>query len=55
MLKHTASAIAPVLTLLFNQSLKSCIVPQDWKAAHVTLFLRFPLLKPLRIFDLSPY
>ena len=36
MLKHTAAAIAPALTLLFYQSLKSSIVPEDWKVTHVT-------------------
>ena len=36
MLKHTACAIAPQLSTLFNLSLSSGIVPTDWKLSNVT-------------------
>ena len=36
MLKFTAGAIAPGLTLLFNKSLKSGVVPKEWKIARIT-------------------
>ena len=36
MLKHTACAIAPQLSTLFNLSLPSGIVPTDWKLSNVT-------------------
>ena len=34
-LKETANEIAPMLTCLFNQSLATGEVPQDWKKAYV--------------------
>lgn len=35
LLKETASNIAPMLTLIYQTSLKQCMVPTDWKKALV--------------------
>ena len=35
MLKHTASAIAPSVTELFNHSIHTGQLPKDWKVSHV--------------------
>ena len=35
MLKHTASAIAPSVTELFNHSIRTGQLPKDWKVSHV--------------------
>jgi hypothetical protein len=35
LLKECANEIAPIITLLFNQSLLSGVIPQDWKIANV--------------------
>ena len=35
-LKNCAMELAPVLTRLFNMSLKSGVFPDEWKLAHVT-------------------
>ena len=34
-LKELATEIAPILTILFQISLESGVVPSDWKTAHV--------------------
>ena len=34
-LKETAQQIVPSLTLLFNKSLHSAVVPDEWKLANV--------------------
>ena len=34
-LKELATEFAPVLTVIFNASLKQGIVPEDWRTAHV--------------------
>ena len=34
-LKETAEEVAPMLTHLFNQSLRTGEIPQDWKKAYV--------------------
>ena len=34
-LKEVASEIAPSLTLIYRASMKSGIVPKDWKSAHI--------------------
>ena len=34
-LKETANVLAPMLTCLFNQSLTTGDIPQDWKKAYV--------------------
>ena len=36
MLKATAVAIAPSVTMLFNLSIKNCELPFEWKLAHIT-------------------
>ena len=35
-LKHTAFETAPLLTHLFNQSLRNGVVPVSWKQANIT-------------------
>ncbi|MCY3928348.1 MAG: hypothetical protein OXG81_08735, partial [Acidobacteria bacterium] len=39
-LKHTSAQIAPMLTHLFQQSLRDSIIPSIWKKAYVTLFIK---------------
>ena len=39
-LKETAQQIAPSLTLLFNKSLHSAVVPDEWKLANVVPVLK---------------
>jgi hypothetical protein len=34
-LKELATDIAPILTIIFQISLESGVVPSDWKTAHV--------------------
>ena len=42
-LKETASAIAPALTILYNKQLKHHEIPEDWRTATITAVLgRFP-------------
>ena len=36
-LKESAQTIAPSLTLLFNKSLHSAVVPHKWKLANVVV------------------
>ena len=35
MLKNTAAFIAPSITKLFNQSIKSGRIPSEWKSSYV--------------------
>ena len=35
LLKETARQIAPSLTVLFNKSLRTGVLPRDWKLANV--------------------
>ena len=35
MLKETSHEVAPILTFIFNQSLSSGVVPQDWRLANI--------------------
>ena len=39
-LKETAPAIVPALTLLFNESLKSHSIPDDWKSGVITAIFK---------------
>ena len=39
-LKHIAFEIAPLLTHIFQQSLRNGIVPSSWKQANVTPIYR---------------
>jgi len=34
-LKETSHEVAPILTFIFNQSLSSGVVPQDWRLANI--------------------
>ena len=34
-LKETSSATAPILTIIFQRSLDTGIIPEDWKAANI--------------------
>ena len=40
MLKNTATAITPVITALFNLSIKNCTFPNCWKTSNI-----YPILK----------
>lgn len=35
LLKETASEVSPILTHIYNQSLKTGVLPDDWKKAHI--------------------
>jgi hypothetical protein len=39
-LKHCHSELAPILTRLFNECLRSSSVPEDWKVAFITPILK---------------
>ena len=39
-LKEVASEIAPSLILIYRASMKSGIVPRDWKSAHIAPVFR---------------
>ena len=36
MLKNTAAAIAPIITSLFNMSLRTCKFPDSWKVSYIS-------------------
>ena len=43
MLKHTATSIAPAVTMLFNLSLREGKIPQNWKESWVVQFQKCQL------------
>ena len=56
-LKHCASHIAPILTIIFRHSIKTGILPSDWLAANVTavyISTRRVISTKLKIIDLCP-
>ena len=50
MLKYTACSIAPALTKIFNLSISTGIVPDEWKLSHVV-----PIPKSNKYDDVSGY
>ena len=39
-LKECSAELAPILTLVLNESLKQCKVPEDWRQANVTAIFK---------------
>ena len=47
-LKETAQQIAPSLTLLFDKSLRSAVVPDEWKLANVVPVFKRGIKEPIQ-------